>query len=466
MDVIYNLVLGFGVALQPSSLLMCFIGVLLGTLVGVLPGLGPVAAMSLLLPVTYNVSPVNAIIMLSGMYYGSMYGGSTTSILLNIPGEAASVVTCLALLVTCWEARMGSPMQQAPRWMPPWGRKSVQSGNPVPAMRSLARLAAPTLFAAALLGCAALTGTVPSGGPWESAVQRGHPLLGSIWDVRAARFVDERTLVDGLGHGRFVLLGEKHDNADHHRLQARLVRALIATGRRPAVLFEMLDADQAPALARYLASHPADAAGLDEAVGWKRSGWPDWSFYRPIAEAALGAGLPILAANLSRATTRSLARDGLAALDPREAARLGLDRPLASSTEAQMAAEIREAHCGTASEAMIGKMVLVQRARDAQMGERMVEAARGDGAVLIAGFGHVRSDRGVPAHLGWQVPGASVVSVAFLEVIAGEVKPGAYAAAFERRVLPFDYVWFTPRVDDIDPCEKFKEDLRAPRRSS
>ncbi len=95
MDVIQNLILGFGVALQPSSLAMCFVGVLLGTLVGVLPGLGPVAAMSLLLPVTYNVSPVNAIIMLSGIYYGSMYGGSTTSILLNIPGEAASVVTCL-----------------------------------------------------------------------------------------------------------------------------------------------------------------------------------------------------------------------------------------------------------------------------------------------------------------------------------------------------------------------------------
>ena len=95
MDVINNLILGFGVALQPSSLALCFIGVLLGTLVGVLPGLGPVAAMSLLLPVTYNVTPVNAIIMLSGIYYGSMYGGSTTSILLNIPGEAASVVTCL-----------------------------------------------------------------------------------------------------------------------------------------------------------------------------------------------------------------------------------------------------------------------------------------------------------------------------------------------------------------------------------
>jgi len=89
------LLFGFSVALQPNSLLMCFIGVLLGTLVGVLPGLGPVAAMSLLLPTTYSVNPVSAVIMLAGIYYGAMYGGSTTSILLNIPGEAASVVTCL-----------------------------------------------------------------------------------------------------------------------------------------------------------------------------------------------------------------------------------------------------------------------------------------------------------------------------------------------------------------------------------
>jgi len=95
MEIIRDLIFGFSVTLQPANLLMCFIGVLLGTLVGVLPGLGPVAAMSLLLPTTFSVSPVGAVIMLSGIYYGAMYGGSTTSILLNIPGESASVVTCL-----------------------------------------------------------------------------------------------------------------------------------------------------------------------------------------------------------------------------------------------------------------------------------------------------------------------------------------------------------------------------------
>jgi putative tricarboxylic transport membrane protein len=95
MSVFHDLLYGFGIAFQPWNLLACFFGVFVGTLVGVLPGIGPVGAMSLLLPITFGISPVTGIIMLAGIYYGSMYGGSTTSILVNIPGEAASVVTCL-----------------------------------------------------------------------------------------------------------------------------------------------------------------------------------------------------------------------------------------------------------------------------------------------------------------------------------------------------------------------------------
>src|SRR5574340_92855 len=92
----YNyILLGLKVGFLPLNLLFCFVGVLIGTLVGVLPGLGPVAAMSLLLPATFHTTPVASIIMLAGIYYGAMYGGSTTSILVNIPGEAASVMTCI-----------------------------------------------------------------------------------------------------------------------------------------------------------------------------------------------------------------------------------------------------------------------------------------------------------------------------------------------------------------------------------
>ena len=95
MEIIKNLAFGFSICLDPFNLFLCFVGCLVGTLVGVLPGIGPVGAMSLLLPITFGLQPVSAIILLGGIYYGAMYGGSTTSILVNIPGEAASVVTCL-----------------------------------------------------------------------------------------------------------------------------------------------------------------------------------------------------------------------------------------------------------------------------------------------------------------------------------------------------------------------------------
>src|SRR3989475_526917 len=95
MEIFHNLVMGFGVAVTPIHLLYALIGCLLGTLIGVLPGLGPVATIAMLLPITFTLSPVAALIMLAGIYYGAQYGGSTTAILVNIPGESSSVVTCL-----------------------------------------------------------------------------------------------------------------------------------------------------------------------------------------------------------------------------------------------------------------------------------------------------------------------------------------------------------------------------------
>ena len=95
MDLVHQLILGFSVALSPVNLFFCLVGCLVGTLIGVLPGIGPVATLAILLPSTFNLEPATAIIMLCGIYYGAMYGGSTTSILVNIPGESASVVTCL-----------------------------------------------------------------------------------------------------------------------------------------------------------------------------------------------------------------------------------------------------------------------------------------------------------------------------------------------------------------------------------
>ena len=95
MELLNNLIMGFGVALTFSNIWYCFVGVLLGTLIGVLPGIGPIATIAMLLPATFVLPPVSALIMLAGIYYGAQYGGSTTAILVNLPGEVSSVVTCL-----------------------------------------------------------------------------------------------------------------------------------------------------------------------------------------------------------------------------------------------------------------------------------------------------------------------------------------------------------------------------------
>ena len=109
-DLAQNLIFGFSVAVTPQNLLFCLIGALLGTLVGVLPGLGPVATIAMLLPVTFTLPPVAALIMLAGLYYGAQYGGSTTAILVNIPGESSSVVTTIDGHAMARKGRAGSAL--------------------------------------------------------------------------------------------------------------------------------------------------------------------------------------------------------------------------------------------------------------------------------------------------------------------------------------------------------------------
>ncbi len=113
MEIFSNLLLGFQVALTPFNLLMCLVGVLLGTLIGVLPGVGPVATIAMLLPITFNLNPIGALIMLAGIYYGAQYGGSTTAILVNLPGESSSVVTCLDGYQMARQGRAGPALATA-----------------------------------------------------------------------------------------------------------------------------------------------------------------------------------------------------------------------------------------------------------------------------------------------------------------------------------------------------------------
>ncbi len=308
------------------------------------------------------------------------------------------------------------------------------------------------LFAAS---AGAEPGAPAPGAPWVSEHARGHPLAGRIWQPAGRRFVEPEAVVAALVEARYGLLGEKHDNADHHRIQAWLVGRMIARGRTPAVAFEMFTSEQEPALAAYLAAHPKDAAGIGPALGWAETGWPDWTIYQPIAQAALDGSAPILAAKPPRE-----------APDAERAAILGLDRPLPEGFATVMRENIVESHCGQLPESMIEPMVRVMAAWDAHMADILLRAAARegrDGAVLIAGTGHARNDQGAPFHLRRLEPEARIMSLGLVEVVQETREATAYAARFGVDVLPFDFVWFTPVADPEDPCAKFADPLRRAR---
>ncbi len=306
------------------------------------------------------------------------------------------------------------------------------------------------------------------GGPWLAPLHADHPLVGRIWSPPRRAFVSLGDMMAALRRADFVLLGEMHENPDHHRLQAWALRGLAAAGRRPALGFEMISADEAPALESYLGKHPRDADGLGPAVAWTKRGWPDWTMYRPIAAAALEAGLPIFAASPPRRLLKAVGRGGLAALATTERRRLGLDFELDPSLRAAIQQDMFDDHCGMLPEKAARAMVDVQLLKDGYLARAMVDAARRgpptDGAVLITGNGHARRDRGVPMILARLAPARRVAVVAWIEVSADARSPADYAAGYGTPALPFDYVWFTARTSDEDPCERFRRSLEKRRK--
>jgi len=266
----------------------------------------------------------------------------------------------------------------------------------------------------------------------------GHILNGRIWSSGTNQFVTVDTVVAAAKAADAVFLGEKHDNAEHHRLQAALLDRLAAHARRPALVWEMIKPGDDTVLAR---ASVIGAAGLGAALRWADSGWPAWSDYQPLAVTAIDHDLPMRGAALTRDQVRALLGGGIDLPD-------FVTLPLDLMRRDALLDQLEASHCGAVPRTALSGMANVQMARDGALARVTTETiAAGHVPVVIAGGGHARRDWGVP----WHLPGRNVLVVTFMEVERGLDDPADYAAPGA-----FDFIWFTPRVDEKDPCARFR----------
>lgn len=308
---------------------------------------------------------------------------------------------------------------------------------------------------------------------WVAKEERSHPLAGRIWSAAAGDFVTAQQYGTHLAKTRFVLLGEVHDNPDHHRLQAwaiatisklRGARLVEGAPQMDVVAMEMLTPAELPALDRFYGRNARvprvrSAEDFGRMLKWDKLGWPDYATYQPIVEEALKSHLTLTPASPARDENRRVSKEGLSALEARERMRLALDQPLAPTDAAALADEIRDSHCGMLPAAALPNMSEVQRLRDARMADAML-VSEWKGAILIAGNGHVRKDRGAPLYLARRGIGASdMVVVKHVEVEAGKEQAADYELTPENAHA--DYVIFTPRQPRPEPCEEMRRQMEA-----
>lgn len=256
------------------------------------------------------------------------------------------------------------------------------------------------------------------------------PLGGRIRDLHTGQSVTPQALVERLATAQRVVIGEQHDNRDHHALQRWLLQALSDRRAQGSLLLEMLTPQQQPRVdaVRQLPALPKDLPG---ALEWS-PGW-DWSLYGPVVEFALRQPYPVLAANLDSAQIQRIYRQVPA-----------LEGVYANSDAVKdvLLEQIRESHCGLLPESQLPAMLAVQQQRDRRMAERLLEAPAP--ALLLAGAWHGRKDVGVPLHA--LDLGAHAAPIVLMLAEEGSDVTSVIA----------DYVWYTPATPPQDYCAQMR----------
>jgi uncharacterized iron-regulated protein len=309
-------------------------------------------------------------------------------------------------------------------------------------------------------------------GDWARSVRQGHPLAGDYYSVTPRG--------GGPGRGRYppshqgpalrkepgqapyiILLGEVHDNPAHHQLRAWMIENTARTFPewRPAIVFEQISADQKAALEKFNALMQAGdgSANADELLrllDWDKSGWPPARIYKPLFAAAIAAKLSFYAGDPSPERVRSVAKEGLSLISAEERARLRLDKELPEPLRDALGNELVDGHCGTLPAEAADGMAAAQRYRDAYLADSALAAAEKHGSViLVAGNGHVRTDRGVPWYIRERAPQARMATVMILEVEPRKNDPADYVPHDPDGHPAVDALIFTPAAERADPCQ-------------
>lgn len=257
------------------------------------------------------------------------------------------------------------------------------------------------------------------------------PVSGEIRDLRSGEILTAQQLLTRLSKPAQLIIGEQHDNADHHAVELWLLQALGERRPQGSLLLEMLTPDQQPKVdqVRHAVSPPADLPG---ALAWQ-DGW-DWNLYGPIVRFALSQPYPLLAANLDNKQIRDFYRQPPILQGPRSNA---------APVKSTLLEQISDSHCGLLPESQMPAMLAVQQQRDRRMAERLISEPAP--SLLLAGAWHARKDVGVPLHVvdlgGTQAPTVLLLAEQGSEVTAAMA----------------DYVWYTPATAPQDYCAQMRK---------
>lgn len=288
------------------------------------------------------------------------------------------------------------------------------------------------LLAWGLAGCQSLVPppALPALPDWQSPEGREHAELGHILDTASGKLLTPEQLVDRLAEAPRVLVGEQHDNPDHHALQLWLLQALPLQRPQGSLLLEMLEPAQQGKVDQVRQQRPLPT-DLAKAIDWQQ-GW-EWRFYAPIIRDAFAQGYPVLAANLDRGEMKDIYRNPPQLSGPRSTTAV---------VRAALMEEVRDGHCGMLPESQLPSMLAVQQQRDRRMAQRLLDAPAP--SLLLAGGYHVRKDVGAPLHLA-DLGAENGTLVLMLAQVGDEVRPQMA-----------DIVWYTAALPKKDYCAELR----------